>query len=81
MWREVEVKCHRFGIEGGLDVLSFNLQAQVHENYFLRALAEGPTEPARIQAVLELCPVPLIRRWVRVMKPDSNTIIDEPTEV
>ena len=81
VWREVEVKCHRFRIEGGLDVLSFNLQLQVHEYYFLRALAEDPTEPAHIQAVFELCPVPLIRRWVQVMKPDSNTIVDETTEV
>ena len=54
VWREVEVKCHRFGIEGGLDVLSLNHQAQVHEYYFLRAIAEDPTEPACIQAVLKL---------------------------
>ena len=74
VWREVEVKCHRFGIEGGLDVPSFNLQAQVHENYFLRALAEGPTEPACIQAVLKLRPVPLIIRWVRVVKPNSKAV-------
>ncbi len=27
VWGEVEVKCHRFGIEGGLDVPSLNRQA------------------------------------------------------
>jgi len=27
VWGEVEVKCHRLGIEGGLDVLSLNRQA------------------------------------------------------
>ena len=31
VWREVEVKCHRLGVEGGLDLPSLNRQAQVHE--------------------------------------------------
>jgi len=27
VWGEVEVKCHRLGVEGGLDVPSLNCQA------------------------------------------------------
>ena len=27
VWREVEVKCHRLGVEGGFDVPSLNCQA------------------------------------------------------
>ena len=34
VWREVEVKCHWFGVEGGLDLPSFNRQAEVHEYHF-----------------------------------------------
>ena len=63
VWREVDVKCQRFGIEGGLDLPSFNCQAQVHEYYFPRAVAEDPTEPACIQAVLKLqWPCPMLKK-------------------
>ena len=81
VWREVEVKCHRLGIEGGLDFPSLNCQAQVHEYYFPRAIAEDPTDPARIQAVLKLRPVPLINCWVRVVKPYSKAVVNETAEI
>jgi hypothetical protein len=35
VWREVEVKCHWFGVEGGLDLPSLNRQAEIHEYHFL----------------------------------------------
>ena len=60
VWKEVEVKCHRFGVEGGLDLPSLDSQAQVHEYHFLRAVVEDPTEPALIQALLKFRPFPLI---------------------
>ena len=48
VWREVEVKCHWFGVEGGLDLPPLNRQAKVHEYHFLRPVAEDPTQPACI---------------------------------
>ena len=62
VWRQVEMKCHRFGVEGGLDVFPLNLQAQFHEYHLLRSFAEDPAEPTRIHAILEFYPVLLIRR-------------------
>jgi hypothetical protein len=35
VWREVEVECHWFGVEGGLDLPSFNRQTEIHEYHFL----------------------------------------------
>ena len=81
VWREVEVKCHGLGIEGGLDVPSLNRQAQVHEYYFPRSNTEEPAEPARAQAFLKLRPVSLIDRWVCVMKPYSKAVVDETAEI
>ena len=81
VWRGIDVKCHRLGIEGGLDLPSLNCQAQVHEYYFPRAIAEDPTEPARIQTVLKLRPVPLINCRVRVVKPYSKAVVDETVEI
>ena len=81
VWREVEVKCHGLGIEGGLDVPSLNRQAQVHEYYFLRSITEEPAEPACVQAFLKLHPVPLIDSRVWVAKPYSKAVVNETAEI
>ncbi len=81
MWREVQVKRHWLGIEGGDNFPSLNFQTKVHEDHLLAAFAKDPPETTCIQAGLKFLPVPLISRRIWIMKPYSKAIVNEMTEI
>ncbi len=75
------MKRHWFGIEGGNNFPTHNLQPKVHEDHLLGAFTKDPPESACVQTVLKLVPVPLINCWIRIMKPYPEAIIDEAMEI
>ncbi len=75
------MKCHWFGIEGGINFPTHNLQPKVHEDHLLGVFTKDPPESARVQRVLKLVPVPLINCWIWIMKPYPKAIIDKATEI